>query len=497
MRSMTSIFPAFLRLLLSAALAMTIVMAQGVRGAKAQGYYDDDPDGPPPMPRQERRDSYNDNGPYDPSADDNDDYEDGRSVPDVSYFYDPLERDGRWVDHPRYGLVWMPRSVDRHWRPYSMGHWAYTDDYGWYWVSDEPFGWATYHYGRWYYDERYGWVWVPGTRWAPAWVAWRSSNDYIGWAPLPPDAYWEPRYGLRYDASIFDSPSFSIYWSFVEPAYIVEPHIQHHFIPFDRQRSIFFSTRAETHYEFVNKRIVNRGIPIRRIEEHAKVRIVPHRITASSDGSFRGSDRIDGDDIKVFRPKLTRRDDGPGGAGPKMPDKNRGSAWYNVDQMKKNPAALSPHPRYNAGPSDDDPRNGKGDFGRDGTIGNGGKAFPDSNKPKSGSFWSGNTGPSDPKASKDAHEDEVFRKYRGDPPATHAAPQGFDSEPRGNKTNNAQFGRSNGSVNGGSKGGSQAYGQAGGNQFGRTDRDNGSGNNGKKPSPKDCEGPNCPKPDKY
>ena len=164
----------------------------------------------------------------------------------------------------------------------------------------------------------------------------------------------------------FDSPSFSIYWSFVEPAYIVEPHIQHHFIPFERQRSIFFSTRAETHYEFVNKRIVNRGIPIRRIEEHAKVRIVPHRITASSDGSFRGSDRIDGDDIKVFRPKLTRRDDGPGGAGPRMPDKNRGSAWYNVDQMKKNPAGLSPHPRYNAGPSDDDPRNGKGDFGRDG-----------------------------------------------------------------------------------------------------------------------------------
>ena len=99
MRSMTSIFPAFLRLLLSAALAMTIVMAQGVRGAKAQGYYDDDPDGPPPMPRQERRDSYNDNGPYDPSADDNDDYEDGRSVPDVSYFYDPLERDGRWVEN--------------------------------------------------------------------------------------------------------------------------------------------------------------------------------------------------------------------------------------------------------------------------------------------------------------------------------------------------------------------------------------------------------------
>jgi hypothetical protein len=33
-----------------------------------------------------------------------------------------------------------------------------------------------------------GWVWVPGTRWAPAWVSWRSGDGYYGWAPLPPDA---------------------------------------------------------------------------------------------------------------------------------------------------------------------------------------------------------------------------------------------------------------------------------------------------------------------
>ena len=54
------------------------------------------------------------------------------------------------------------------------------------WVSNEPFGWATYHYGRWGFSNRVGWFWVPGNRWAPAWVAWRSSNDYLAWAPLPP-----------------------------------------------------------------------------------------------------------------------------------------------------------------------------------------------------------------------------------------------------------------------------------------------------------------------
>ena len=53
---------------------------------------------------------------------------------------------------------------------------------------EQPFGWATYHYGRWAYSNRLGWVWVPGTQWAPAWVAWRGSEDHLAWAPLPPDA---------------------------------------------------------------------------------------------------------------------------------------------------------------------------------------------------------------------------------------------------------------------------------------------------------------------
>ena len=53
-------------------------------------------------------------------------------------------------------------------------------------ISDEPYGWATYHYGRWLYDDFQGWVWKPGVEWAPAWVGWRSNDDYIGWAPLGP-----------------------------------------------------------------------------------------------------------------------------------------------------------------------------------------------------------------------------------------------------------------------------------------------------------------------
>jgi len=42
-----------------------------------------------------------------------------------------------------------------------------------------------------------GWVWVPGDEWAPAWVSWRKGNDFVGWAPLPPDAHFDRQTGIR------------------------------------------------------------------------------------------------------------------------------------------------------------------------------------------------------------------------------------------------------------------------------------------------------------
>ncbi len=71
---------------------------------------------------------------------------------DIDTFYDELDPYGEWVWHPRYGYVWLPEDVSPRWRPYTVGRWTYTDEYGWYWDSNEPFAWAVYHYGRWGYD---------------------------------------------------------------------------------------------------------------------------------------------------------------------------------------------------------------------------------------------------------------------------------------------------------------------------------------------------------
>jgi hypothetical protein len=112
-------------------------------------------------------------------------------------FYDELSPYGEWVVYPDYGYVWIP-DVDQGFRPYgSGGHWVYTDD-GWAWYSDYAWGWAPFHYGRWVYDDFYGWLWVPRNEWGPAWVTWRRSAGYYGWAPMAPGITIEVSFGNDY-----------------------------------------------------------------------------------------------------------------------------------------------------------------------------------------------------------------------------------------------------------------------------------------------------------
>lgn len=133
--------------------------------------------------------------------------------------------------------------MDADWRPYTLGHWVYTKRYGWTWVSEEPFGWATYHYGRWGYAEDIGWYWVPGTRWAPAWVSWRRSNDYIVWAPLPPTH----RTGVSVSVRVRDIPEF--YWVAVPSREFLAPDIRVVVIHEDRE-----IRRVVEHTEYVEAR---------------------------------------------------------------------------------------------------------------------------------------------------------------------------------------------------------------------------------------------------
>ena len=138
-------------------------------------------------------------------------YQASQPTGDIDYFFDALAPYGQWVADRSYGYVFVPDRRGAGWRPYQEGQWVWTDEYGWYWQSNEPFGWATYHYGRWDYRPDYGWFWVPGDVWSPAWVTFRTGGGSVGWAPVAPDrqgyAYGMPR---RYQPPVAES------WIFVD-----------------------------------------------------------------------------------------------------------------------------------------------------------------------------------------------------------------------------------------------------------------------------------------
>jgi hypothetical protein len=180
--------------------------------------------------------------------------------PTASYdtFYNQLDRYGDWRETSDYGYVWQPRQAQsRTWRPYTDGHWVYTDA-GWTWVSQEPFGWATYHYGRWTRLRNIGWVWVPGDEWAPAWVSWRKSNDYVGWAPLPPEARFDRGTGIHnWSDGYYDvGPD---QYSFVETKQFGAPRLENAVIPSERNVTIVNQTTNVTNITYNNTTIVNQG----------------------------------------------------------------------------------------------------------------------------------------------------------------------------------------------------------------------------------------------
>lgn len=97
-----------------------------------------------------------------------------------------LDDNGTWeYDQASSGYVWYP-WVESDWRPYSDGEWMDVPSYGWTWVGLSVWSWPTDHYGHWGWRDR-GWYWIPGKSWAPAWVAWAESPDYVGWCPLGPN----------------------------------------------------------------------------------------------------------------------------------------------------------------------------------------------------------------------------------------------------------------------------------------------------------------------
>jgi hypothetical protein len=229
-----------------------------------------------------------------------------RSTAAYGTFYRKLEPYGEWRETSDYGYVWQPREAEsRDWRPYTDGHWVYTDA-GWTWVSEEPFGWATYHYGRWVRLRRVGWVWVPGEEWAPAWVSWRTSKDYVGWAPLPPEARFDRKHGIHNWADNYYDISPDQY-AFVPGNEFGAQHVQTSIVPVERNVTIVIDTTNVTNITYSNTIVVNQGPNYDEMRSRSKQPIERYRLQRQVEMTGDTSKPIvRGEVLEMSAPVITR-----------------------------------------------------------------------------------------------------------------------------------------------------------------------------------------------
>jgi hypothetical protein len=178
-------------------------------------------------------------------------------------------------------------------------------EYGWTWVSNEPYGWATYHYGRWDRDPRFGWIWIPGTIWGPAWVSWQSGGGYIGWAPLPPAIGFEVGVGIRlggFNLSIGIRPE---NYSFVPERSFLEPRLSGYYLPPARNITIINNTTNITNYTYIDNRVINRGIDTQHIEQVTGRRIQQMRVTEARQ---KARTEVSGTEVRIYRPERQKLD---------------------------------------------------------------------------------------------------------------------------------------------------------------------------------------------
>ena len=254
---------------------------------------------------------------------------------DITYqqFYDDLSPYGNWVNYQNYGYVWVPDEAG--FRPYyNNGHWIYTD-YGWTWASDYNWGWAPFHYGRWLYDNDYGWMWVPGYEWAPAWVSWRNSPDYYGWAPLGP--------GMNVNVSMGSQIPYN-YWAFVPHRYINSPRINNYYIDRQKNVTIINNTTIINNVRTTDRKTVYvAGPPATDVEQTTSQKIRQVKLVNKTSP---GNTQLTGNSLSIYKPPVKEAPQTNTARPPKVSDLNLIKARHmnignNKDEIQNQPSPVT------------------------------------------------------------------------------------------------------------------------------------------------------------
>jgi hypothetical protein len=250
-----------------------------------------------------------------------------RTTVSFQVFYDNLSPYGSWVDNSQYGYVWVPR-VSHGFTPYGTnGYWIFTDE-GWTWVSNYSWGWAPFHYGRWFYDSYYGWIWVPDNEWGPAWVIWRRSEGYYGWAPIAPGISIDFAYSNGYHLP-------NNWWRFVRDRDFGRTDINNYYVSTTSYTTIITNSTVINNFREDRTRNVryNVGPDRTEVEGRAGKTFTPIAIKESS----RPAPDLRKDQLEIYRPQVQKNI-----SAEQEPVPSKVVGWKRIQPMKQQPTQQQP-----------------------------------------------------------------------------------------------------------------------------------------------------------
>jgi len=149
------------------------------------------------------------------------------------------------------------------------------------------------------YDDYYGWFWIPDNMWGPAWVTWRTSPGYYGWAPLGPN--------ISINIVIvggYNPPPH--YWVFLPDNYMGHDDINHYYGP-RKNNQVYIDNSTVINNTYVDNNTRTTYIAGPRKEDVQKVtgaRVKPVEIVENS----KPGQSLENDQFKIYRPVISKSD---------------------------------------------------------------------------------------------------------------------------------------------------------------------------------------------
>jgi hypothetical protein len=174
-------------------------------------------------------------------------------------------------------------------------------------------------------------------------VTWRYSNDYCGWAPLPPRAVYRDGVGFFYNGlAVGVGFDFGLSWNcfaFVPIGHFCDPHPRRYCVAPAQITQVYNHTTVINNFNGHGRNLANRGIDPEHITAvtHTSIRPVALRDTTAPSGHGPRADQLsrDGSTLIVGRPGSINNP-APGGNRNNRPAQSGSPAQNHSPQQNNN-----------------------------------------------------------------------------------------------------------------------------------------------------------------